>query len=105
MDELGNSPELMPEILDVSEKFLELDASEFSSYLHTVRKVPTLKIEVDISNMQNGPEFVDKMRKLKAFLEYKPRQQERTAKVMGQREQRKWEANVFSSGVEFEVKE
>jgi hypothetical protein len=105
MGQLDGSHEQVPEKVDISQKFLTLDGSDFNDYLRAMRNVPLLHIEVDISNMPNDAMFISKMRILKAFLEYKPRQQERTVKVTGRPEQRSWEPNVFSSGVEFENKE
>jgi len=104
MEALGNSPEEIPKLLDVSKEFLELDTWEFSDYLRTVRKVPELQLSIDLSAVTDKTEFIGTARRLKAFLESKAAGQKRTAKIIATEGQRDWEPNVFSSGVEFEKK-
>ena len=105
MDEWKPSPEQRSGPADISNEFLTLDPDSFSGHVRRLRSAPVLSIVVDITGMENGPLFIDKMRKLKAFVEQKPTGQERSAKVFGRKEQRRWGANVFFSGVEFEEKE
>jgi hypothetical protein len=104
MENFGNSPEQIPEFIDVSKEFLERDTWEFSDYLRTIRKVPELKLSVDLSTMEDRIQFIGTARRLKAFLESKAPNQKRSAKIIATEEQRNWEPNVFSSGVEFERK-
>jgi hypothetical protein len=94
--------ESQPHEVDLSDEFLSLSVNEFSERVRELRKVPRLRITADFSKIDEPSKFVWPARRLKAFLEDARGSQERQVIVRGRKEQRSWEANVFSSGVKFE---
>ena len=89
------TPESLP--LDVTNEFLNLDIFEFSSFLRTVRKEPSLSIKVDWKDANTG-------RRLKAFVEDMNAlgKQKRIVTIRATEEQKKEEPNVFASGIKWE---
>ncbi len=80
---------------DISAEFLSMSSVEFSDFLKSQRKEPTLSIEIDWTDVPTA-------RRLKAFLEDSRAydwKQKRSAKIRATEEQYKQELNVFASGV------
>ncbi|KKW19247.1 MAG: hypothetical protein UY63_C0017G0024 [Parcubacteria group bacterium GW2011_GWA2_51_10] len=102
--ESPTSSEQLPDTVDLSEDFLSLTNEDFHVCLRKWRKVPLLTIRIDLSDIQEPKKFVHQAQRLKAFLEYKPEQQRRSATIVGRPEQKRWEENALGSGVTFEPK-
>jgi hypothetical protein len=101
----GQQFETGGEEVDVSDDFLNQKSWEFLDRLRELRKASALKIDVDLSAIEDKDRFVGLARRLKAFVEDARNGQQRAATVHGRREQISWEPNVFCSGVEFVVEE
>jgi hypothetical protein len=86
---------------DVTSRFME---DRYGSFLHEepFRSEPLLEIHLDLTGITDRHEFEILARKAKAFLESEQRGQEREASIRCTPEQKKWEYNVFASGVRFE---
>jgi hypothetical protein len=98
------SPESKHDQVDVSNEFMRLDLLQFHEFIRALRSGLKLRIEVDLSNITDKKEFVDKTRRLKAFCEGGDWQgQNREVVVHGRRSQKNWEPNVFTSSVQFEA--
>lgn len=82
---------------DISAEFLNLDSSDFRSFLRTQRKEPALSIKIDWVDVPTA-------RRLKAFLEDSSAlgKQKRSAVIRATKEQHAEELNVFESEVEWE---
>ena len=99
---IENKFESGPEEVDLSESFLSLPVEEFNVEIRKYRKVPKLKIEVNLSTLDDD-DFIFAARRLKAFKDEAGMNQDRVVVVLGRPEQKKLEINAFMSGVSFEV--
>jgi hypothetical protein len=95
METFGQKTEHEPAPKDVSAEFLNMPSHEFADFLRTLRREPALSIVIDWVD-------INKARALKAFLEYGPDGQQRSATIRATQEQHDQEMNVFSSGVKWE---
>ncbi len=96
-----NEIESGPNEIDLSEDFLRLPAFDFLDKMRELRKTPSLKIYIDLSELTDKDKFVIYARRLKAFLE-NTGGQKRSATIRVKCEQISWEPNVFCSGVKTE---
>lgn len=98
--------EIELEIIDVSEKFLTMEAVMFSDELRNYRR---LAVHLKISVPWMGDQFLGM--RLKAFIEGRTGDQKRTAVITGTVEEREQAlkqthmANVLNSGVRWEFRD
>ena len=87
---------------DVTAEFMQ-GAIEFMKFeAEFLREEPMLEIQLDLTGITDQHEFVILARRAKAFLEAGKRGQQREASIRCTPEQKKWEYNVFASGVKWE---
>ena len=89
---------------DISNEFATMSPVDFSEFLRGKRRESALQIAIDLSGTTDQEVFKLKTRFLKAFLQNAPLGQQRSATIIGRKEQRKWAANELGSGVEFNLK-
>jgi hypothetical protein len=88
---------------DVTSEFMQ-GAREFMEFYdsESLRSEPYLEINMDLAGITDPHEFAESARRAKAFLDEQPRGQRRDASIRCAPGQKRWEYNVFASGVRWE---
>ena len=97
---MADLQELESKALDVTDNFKTMDVFEFSDFLHSKSKEPSLKISYGLTGADNE---ADHMARLKGFLDGAAKyQQKRFVTVTATEEEYNKYGNVFASGAKWE---